>query len=59
MWNSVCLKAITVIVRVNVWGGLLGSTGFVRKFLCSPCICGGPAEVQPRPDTQVVSVAES
>ena len=35
--------------------GLLGSTGFVRVFLCTPCICGKPAEAQPRPDARVVS----
>ena len=50
---------ISVIVRVNFWSGLLGSAGFVRKFLCTPCICGRPAEVQPRPDAQVVSAVES
>ena len=40
-------------------GGLLGFIGFVRKFLCTPCTCGRPAEVQPRPDARVVSAAES
>ena len=43
------------IINVNCWSGLLGSTGFVRKFLCTPCICGRPAEVQPRSDARVVS----
>ena len=43
-------ETIRVIVWVSFWSGLLGSTGFVRKFLCAPCICGRPTEVQPRRD---------
>ena len=52
-------ETIIVIVRVRFRSGLLGSTGFVRKFLCTPCICGRRAEVQPRPDARVVSAVES
>ena len=37
--------------------GLLGFTGFVRKFPCTPCICGRLAELQPRPDARVFSIA--
>ena len=46
------MKQFCVTVSVSFWSGLLGSTGFVRKFLCTPCICGRPAEVQPRPDAR-------
>ena len=48
-----------VVVLFSFWSELLGSTGFVRKFLCTPCICGRPAEVQPRPDARVVRAVES
>ena len=44
---------ICVLVWVSFWSGLLGSTGVVRKFLCTPYVCGRPAEVQPRPDARV------
>ena len=48
-------ETVSVTVWVSFWSGLLGSTvffgstGFVRKFLCTPCICmwqtsGGPAQ---------------
>ena len=53
-------ETISVKVLVNFWSGLLASTRFVRKFLCTPCIvCGRPAEVQPRSDARVVSDFES
>ena len=51
-------ETISAIVRVSFWSGPLGSTGIVRKFLCTPCICGRPAEVQPRPDAPVLSAVE-
>ena len=39
--------------------GYLGLPGLYASFLCTPCICGRPAEVQPRPDARVVSAVES
>ena len=42
-----------VTAVVKFLNGVLGSTGFVRKFLCTSCICDRPAMVQPRPNAPV------
>ena len=48
-----------IVFRVNFRSGLLGSTGFVRKFLCAPRKCDRPSEVQPRPDARAVSAVDA
>ena len=46
------MKQYVLQCELAVGMGYLGLPGFVRKFLCTPCICGRPAEVQPRPDAR-------
>ena len=47
-------KSTSVIMRVGCLSGLPWSTQVVPKFLCTPFICGRPAEVQPGPDALVL-----
>ena len=45
----------------HFWGGLLSWVYPVctQVLVCTPCICGRPAEVHSRPDARVVSAVES